>query len=767
MASIIPGYEYEIFISYRQKDNKHDGWVTEFVDNLKGELESTFKEEISVYFDINPHDGLLETHDVDASLKKKLKCLVFIPIISRTYCDPRSFAWEHEFKKFVEEASKDQFGLKVKLPSGNVASRVLPVRIHDLDNEDIKLCESILESVLRGVEFIYKEPGINKPLSHEDDEKKNLNKTKYRLQINKITLAIKEIILGLKEVVSEPFIEKTLHTQLVAGVKNEKTGKVKGKSGKFNKRSLLPGVAILALLIIVAVVAYLKIFKRDKVESLKSSDGRISVAVIPFQNMTNDTTWNVWQDGIQNELINNLSNSDELRVRRIESITALLQSKGLTNYTSITPEVANTISRKLGANVFIYGSIKQAGPTIRVNAQLIDSKTEDALNSFQIDGIPDNILHIADSLSRMVKNFLIVSKLKKEVFFDLQNYASVTSPEAYRYYTYGQKAFLKRDYPTARNWLLKAITIDTNFYSAIILLPVAYAAQGLFDQANMWSLRAYKKRDQMPLQQQIFTNWLYAAAFETPHEKIKYLSQILEFDDQVPLLHFQLGIDYTELYQYDKAIREFEKALEIYNKWESKPMWAFNYVFLGDAYHETGQFKKEDKLYKKAEQDFPDDYAIIQRQAVLSLTQGDTAKANNYIEKYISIRKDKLLSDAAITSSLAAIYSEAGILNKAEKYYRQALSLEPERPGRLNDLAYFLIDKDRNIEEGLKLVDKALEINPDNYSYLDCKGWGLYKLGKYKEALLLLEKSWKLKPGYSHELYLHLEAAKKTVASQK
>ncbi|MCX6255831.1 MAG: hypothetical protein NTV31_15345 [Bacteroidia bacterium] len=35
MASIIPGYEYDIFISYRQKDNKHDGWVTEFDDNLK------------------------------------------------------------------------------------------------------------------------------------------------------------------------------------------------------------------------------------------------------------------------------------------------------------------------------------------------------------------------------------------------------------------------------------------------------------------------------------------------------------------------------------------------------------------------------------------------------------------------------------------------------------------------------------------------------------------------------------------------------------
>ena len=81
---------------------------------------------ITLYFDINPHDGLFETHDVAESLKEKLKCLIFIPVISRTYCDPKSFAWEHEFIAFVEQASKDQFGMKVKLPGGNVANRVLP-----------------------------------------------------------------------------------------------------------------------------------------------------------------------------------------------------------------------------------------------------------------------------------------------------------------------------------------------------------------------------------------------------------------------------------------------------------------------------------------------------------------------------------------------------------------------------------------------------------------------------------------------------------------
>jgi hypothetical protein len=113
MASIIPGFEYDIFISYRQKDNKGYRWVSEFVEALKTELESTFKDETSVYFDISPHDGLLETHDVDASLKEKLKCLIFIPILSRTYCDPRSFAWEHEFKAIIEQAYQGQTVWKV------------------------------------------------------------------------------------------------------------------------------------------------------------------------------------------------------------------------------------------------------------------------------------------------------------------------------------------------------------------------------------------------------------------------------------------------------------------------------------------------------------------------------------------------------------------------------------------------------------------------------------------------------------------------------
>lgn len=194
MSSLLPGYEYDIFISYRQKDNRSDQWVTHFVQALREELDATFKESISIYFDSNPHDGLLETHDVDGSLKEKIKCLVFIPIVSQTYCDPKSFAWQKEFRSFVEFAKGDQFGLDIKLGNGNVAKRVLPVRIHEIDEADKKLFEDVIGGVLRPVDFIYKSPGVNRPLKASDIPERNLNRTIYGDQINKIANSLKDIV---------------------------------------------------------------------------------------------------------------------------------------------------------------------------------------------------------------------------------------------------------------------------------------------------------------------------------------------------------------------------------------------------------------------------------------------------------------------------------------------------------------------------------------------------------------------------------------------
>jgi TolB-like protein len=352
MPIIIEGYNYDIFISYRQKDNKGDRWVSEFVEALKTELESTFKEEISVYFDINPHDGLLETHDVDASLKEKLKCLVFIPIISRTYCDPKSFAWEHEFKAFVELASQDQFGLKVKLPGGNIGSRVLPVQIHDLDTDDKKLVERELGGFLRGIEFIYKELGVNKPLTSDDDEKKNLNNTKYRIQINKVANAIKEIFSGLK-----------------------------GESARGGTR-------------------------QDEVISAPDKPPRQekSIIVLPFENMSSDPNQEYFSDGLTEEIITDLSNVHELLVISRSSAMTFKDTK------KTIPEIA----RAVNVRYVLEGSVRKSGNNLKITAQLIDSITDVHLWADKYLGTMDDFFFIQENVSRKIVEALKVRLSTKD-----------------------------------------------------------------------------------------------------------------------------------------------------------------------------------------------------------------------------------------------------------------------------------------------------------------------------------------------------------------
>ncbi len=199
MPSIIRDYEYDLFISYRKNDNKYDHWVSEFVSNLRLELEATIKDRLTIYFDENADDGILETHNVDKSLSGKLKSLIFVPIVSMTYCDTESFAWKNEFVPFRNQAREDMYGLDVRLANGNYASRILPVKIHEIERDDVRVLEKEMEGVLRSVDFIYQSAGVNRSLRPKDDDRlDNLNHSIYRNQINKVANAVKEIISGIK-----------------------------------------------------------------------------------------------------------------------------------------------------------------------------------------------------------------------------------------------------------------------------------------------------------------------------------------------------------------------------------------------------------------------------------------------------------------------------------------------------------------------------------------------------------------------------------------
>jgi len=558
------------------------------------------------------------------------------------------------------------------------------------------------------------------------------------------------------------------YKEFIGDPKGKKKQGIFGRTVHISWKKLIAGILLLLILIVSGILVYPKLFKVNNLEKLQSSGHKITVAVMPFQNMTNDSTMDIWQDGIQNELITSLTNSEELKIRQVESVNNLIQRKGLANYASITPSFASIISQKLEADVFVVGSLKKAGNIIRVNAQLNDSKTKETFKSFQIDGSPENILKISDSLSGLVRNSLIISKLEQQLPVYDQSRPLTGSSEAYRYYLYGENARKKRDFPTALNMYRQALAIDSNYTLVILKISVAYMNQGLYEESKEWGLKAYQRRDQVPLKLKILINKNHAFFFETPNEEVKCLRQLLEIDDIFPGTYYDIGLAYMGAYEYDKAIPEFEKSLEIYKKFDCKPWWVYNYSLLGESYHKTGQYKKEKKLYRQADKDFPNDPLIIYLKAILSLTEKDTIAANNYLNQYISLSAEDASSEEFVSIGPAEFYIEAGNLEKAEAYLRQEFSKQPENVYRIYKLAMFLIDKERNVDEGLELIEKALASRPDLKWYLlDCKGWGLYKKGKFDEALTILQECWDSRIYYQHSIFLHLEAARKAVERLK
>jgi Flp pilus assembly protein TadD len=84
--------------------------------------------------------------------------------------------------------------------------------------------------------------------------------------------------------------------------------------------------------------------------------------------------------------------------------------------------------------------------------------------------------------------------------------------------------------------------------------------------------------------------------------------------------------------------------------------------------------------------------------------------------------------------------------DKAEPDFLKALEMVPNHPKILNYLGYSWIDQGLNLEEALKMVEKAAAISPRDGFIIDSLGWGLYRLGRFEEAVEKLEIAAQLEP---------------------
>lgn len=684
MASIIEGYNYDIFISYRQKDNKHDGWVTEFVRNLKDELESTFKEEISVYFDINPHDGLLETHDVDASLKEKLKCLIFIPVISRTYCDPKSFAWEHEFKAFVEMASKDQFGLKVKLPNGNVAGRVLPIQIHNIDPEDRKCLEEVLGGHIRGVDFIYKEPGVDRPLKPEDREEKNLAATKYNNQINKVSNAIRELLTAVKK-----YSLKSLPVNDLAP-----------EPARLQKRK--PGVKRIVLFSVLVFIAALMYFLFNPLHHREETEK--SIAVLPFELLSDEPDKQYLADGMMESIILHLSRIKDLHVVPGTSM------ERYRNSTKKSPQ----IGRELNVEYLVHGSYQKYGEKTRLIIHLIKAKDDREKWANDYEKTWKDIFLLQSEVARD-----IAAKLNAEISPEENNLISrkpTLNLTAYDLYMKGRESD-KEGLNTsieitiedtlslrkARKYYYEAIRADPSFAPAYASLAV------IFLKENLYSDSYFSK------------NYL---------DSTRILAQeALRLDPSLSEAHDVLAEYYYSCGEEELAVAEFEKSLKYNpNNWNA-------YLSRADclADHDPSQslIAYNEALTRiKERRIIPD---LLRRMSMIYSSNGFREKAIECVDN--AYRQDSNLT--LFFEMMGTIECYCGAYKNSLDYYNKLYAIDSSFLSALNGLGFvyqIIGDYNQSLQYYKKYTHKIDTIGKIKINEAQRIGYAYWKNGFTREA---------------------------------
>lgn len=172
------------------------------------------------------------------------------------------------------------------------------------------------------------------------------------------------------------------------------------------------------------------------------------------------------------------------------------------------------------------------------------------------------------------------------------------------------------------------------------------------------------------------------------------------------LSELQLGLNLADIDKRDEAIVHLKKLLD------ANPDDMRAYLALGGVYSSKEEYRSAADVYDKA---------------VERLRTPTNANWNIFYQRGIS-------------------YERLKEWPKAEPNFKKALELFPNQPQVMNYLGYSWVDMDMNLEQGLDLIRKAVDLRPSDGYIVDSLGWAYYKLGRFTEAVTELERAVSLKP---------------------
>lgn len=204
----------------------------------------------------------------------------------------------------------------------------------------------------------------------------------------------------------------------------------------------------------------------------------------------------------------------------------------------------------------------------------------------------------------------------------------------------------------------------------------------------------------------------------------------------------------VQMAMYAEQNGQSEDAIGFYEKVPAdSPLKRIAQLQMGLNLADIGKTKEAEKmLLDLIKGDPADRRAYIALGGVYS-SQKDYGKAAAIYDKAVAAIGTPSADDWNIFYQRGIAYERLKKWLKAEPNFKKALDLYPDQPQVLNYLGYSWVDMNIHLDEGLKLIRKAVDLRPRDGYIVDSLGWAYYRLGRYDDAVEELERAVSLKPG--------------------